>query len=643
MKLSNWVATPKIYLFSFVAIFFLPTVMLGKPYNTDSLAIELKTAQTQKDKHQILLQLCRNSRSITIKKYKSYIDAMAKNAATPADKLDVLYYQILHSYVTGDLAQAEDLIKKIPTKLNDKDKFRFQDARTSLLIKTGKNKEAYALALKTLALAEKIKNESYVLDAKITLGFCQMEFGQMGMAKDWFLNILNAPTTEDLEERKIMAITNLAPCYGSLGLIDSAIFYNDLAIEKATFYNDKRTLAKAYLTKGDIKLYLGKKDEVEKYYNLGIAVDKESGDPYFIVSDMVVLSNYYLETGKIKEALAISLQAKQLAFTKNVGAKKVFVLDNLSRVYNRLGNYNLEAETLRELLEYKDSTYAKNSTRDLARMTALYEVEKKEIQIQNQQLEISRKNILLWATLLLLILSGLFVWFFIKNIRIKNAKKILEQLSNERLESAKELLLAQEEQRRQIGASIHDGVGQMISAAKMNLQAIDETPINQPIINKAINILEQCATETRNLAHQLQPASLSANGLFFAIRELIDNLSTKRLDIKLDIVGFHTKPDANIEITIFRSLQEALQNIVKHAHATIVTILLEENEEEITLIIEDNGVGFEKNNIPTKGLGIRNMQNRIALLKGVFDIETAPNSGTRLTLLIPQNAQPANV
>ncbi len=209
----------------------------------------------------------------------------------------------------------------------------------------------------------------------------------------------------------------------------------------------------------------------------------------------------------------------------------------------------------------------------------------------------------------------------------------------------KELLITQAEVKEQtlqtIAADLHDNIGQLLSITHATLSSInleDEAKSAQKI-QTAIGFVNNSIKDLRQLAKLLQAENLLQQGLINAIEQELDWLKnsgqyqvhfTKNID-----QSYFANPKK--ELFIFRLLQEIINNIIKHAHANTITCTLCFKEQLLNLSINDNGNGFDAALINKKeaGMGIGNMKKRAALIGGTFNIQSAPNKGTSVNIIIP--------
>ncbi len=199
-----------------------------------------------------------------------------------------------------------------------------------------------------------------------------------------------------------------------------------------------------------------------------------------------------------------------------------------------------------------------------------------------------------------------------------------------------------EEERQRIARELHDSIGQNLLLMKLNLQNFENIfPRNDNGKNNyddIIESLEKTIIELKSILFDLKPKILEEMGLGPALKSLCHKISNEtKIKGSVNITGLDKRLNSKIEMSLFRIIQEALNNIVKHSNANEFNIQLIYNENLIRLMISDDGKGIMKkdfNNI--KGLGLVNMRERIESLKGNFKIDSSPNNGTLLIFEIPK-------
>ncbi|UOQ69360.1 PAS domain-containing sensor histidine kinase [Hymenobacter volaticus] len=212
-----------------------------------------------------------------------------------------------------------------------------------------------------------------------------------------------------------------------------------------------------------------------------------------------------------------------------------------------------------------------------------------------------------------------------------------------KLDRHKELLLAilqaQENERQRLAEVLHNGLGQVLYATKLHLDQLD-TPALQALPalaglhQQTARLLADAMHQTRTLAHELVPTSLTEFGLAAAVRDVCRDLSTPQLRVDCQIWGEERELPAPIQVTLFRLAQELAHNIVRHAGATQATLELETLPNWVSLRAEDNGHGFDTQTA-AEGLGLRTVRDAVALLGGTVAIDSSPNSARTSVCAFP--------
>jgi signal transduction histidine kinase len=209
-------------------------------------------------------------------------------------------------------------------------------------------------------------------------------------------------------------------------------------------------------------------------------------------------------------------------------------------------------------------------------------------------------------------------------------------------ELVRNLALAQEEERRRISRELHDEVGQQVSALLLGLGELATeycVPEGSETLRQLRAIAQSVAKEVHHLAVELRPTSLDDLGLVRAMGAYVDTWAGRaKLKAEFHAVGFtNQRLDPAIEITLYRIVQEALQNVLKHARATAVSVIIQLDAAAVSAIIEDDGAGFETDKRQTADrLGLLGMKERAALVGGELRVESTPGSGTSVFLRVPR-------
>jgi PAS domain S-box-containing protein len=218
-----------------------------------------------------------------------------------------------------------------------------------------------------------------------------------------------------------------------------------------------------------------------------------------------------------------------------------------------------------------------------------------------------------------------------------------QRVEQERIQLLTRLVLAQEDERQRIARDLHDELGQQLTALRLTLETLQAQSVERTDFRIQIETLQELARQLdEDIAFRvrgLRSVALEKLGLAPALREYVSNWS-KHFGV---CVQLHTNPSANgrfpseMETMLFRLAQEALNNVIKHARADHVDVIFERGPEHVSLIIEDNGIGFDASNVPDagQGLGLIGMRERAALVGADLQIESTVGHGTTILVRAP--------
>ncbi len=277
----------------------------------------------------------------------------------------------------------------------------------------------------------------------------------------------------------------------------------------------------------------------------------------------------------------------------------------------------------------KDSLSNIQNVKSLAYYQTLYETEKRDLKIENQNANISLLNLknrnqnqlIIFGSLgLLLLFGGIIVYR-----SFLNAKK-REQTQQE---FSQELITTQEYERTRIARDLHDGIGQQIILIKMKAFKAG----NKEISNMAYDALE----EVRSISRDLYPVTLEKLGLTNSIEQLLLDLGKNTdLFVSLDIDNVNTNFNEIESLNFYRFIQESVNNVLKHAQANTLVVNILKQSDGIKILIKDNGLGFEANEKSIENsLGLKTMAERVSMLKGSFAIKSKREEGTSILVQIP--------
>jgi len=231
---------------------------------------------------------------------------------------------------------------------------------------------------------------------------------------------------------------------------------------------------------------------------------------------------------------------------------------------------------------------------------------------------------------------GLFYGLLVER-KSKQAEVLaLEEQQNHTL---KKLIAVQDDERKRIAADLHDNIGPLLVALKINFRRMMNVKEEQQqiaLLNKTEEIIDESILEIRNVAHNLMPKGLSSNGLINTLSNYFEDLQqvyNKRIEFTHEVQSIF---EPELQMNIYRIISELVLNSAKHSNANVISVFIQAHRELVSILINDDGCGFEiKRNGKKKSLGIHSAESRVHYLKGTFHLETSAGKGTSIKIEIP--------
>ncbi|MGZ4042427.1 MAG: tetratricopeptide repeat-containing sensor histidine kinase [Bacteroidia bacterium] len=542
------------------------------------------------------------------------------------------------------------IIKNPKIKISTYHKARLEHKLSSAYISLLKLKEGLDFSLAALKDFESIKDERNATNMLINISNIYIQQNNFKQA-DLILRQAEQKAIH-LNKRTVGNVYNtLGILYAEHQLYDSAERFFLLSTTAREELKDYSSLAWNYNNLGGLYVLKGETGKAITYLEKAMNSFKINEN---IVGQGAIANNLgelYVKLGNNKKALENYSLARQLYNISGDDDNLENLYSNLSNYYENLGDFKTAYQYSDSLIVLKDTLHGRMLDEKIAELQTKFDFEKKNLLIANQKDEIiikeeqnQLKNTIIISILIVSVLLGLSGLLFYQRKRLKQ-KEILnqERIKQQELRS-KAILQAEENERTRIARELHDGIGQQLSAAKLNLDALaNNLKLNKPedslLFKNVLDLMDESVKEVRQVSHSMMPNTLLKTGLASALREFINRISgAGGLKINLGIIGLNERLDQMTEQILFRVLQEIVNNIIKHSGATEVTIQLIRAEEELTLMIEDNGVGFnaaEKLKDESGGIGLKNIKSRIEFLNGHINFDSFPGKGTTISIEVP--------
>lgn len=427
---------------------------------------------------------------------------------------------------------------------------------------------------------------------------------------------------------------------------DSAADMYNRAIDIYIAAKDSNRIAIGYNNLGVLYKNKGDYNKALVNYQKVVEIEKLIGNKFILGSSYINIGSVFIQQNEY--AAAIRYNKMGLDIAREISAQYLAVVasDNIAEAYfgMKIPDSAYAWQKIR-FAENEKYLNAENS-RQINEMQTKFETEKKEQTIALQQSRLAKQKLLIIGGTIIFLMITLYGYLFYRRYKLKKEQEMQQKLMLQREEATVNILTAEENERKRIAAELHDGIGQLMMAAWMNLQAIGkqqeakESDQQQLLLKTTLLVGESCK-EIRQVSHNMMPNALIKKGLVNAVKEFTQQIDKSVIAINVQAEGLDTAIDSLTETILYRVIQECVNNTIKHAQATELDISIYHTEEGIDLLIEDNGRGFNASLVSNNdsGLGLQNIRSRISFLKGSAHWDSIPGNGTVVSIHIPPRRQ----
>ncbi len=455
--------------------------------------------------------------------------------------------------------------------------------------------------------------------------------------------ILKELSDEPAEDKKLQIniLHTLANIYGMQEKYKEALELDEKALKICDTYNVKYLKSSVYDNMANCYMFSGNYAKAKVYFLKSMQIDEAFNNKKQLADTYLNLGQLSQMEGNNVEAIKNLQKAIKLASASEYKLGLFQAYLSLSKAYNKNKQTDSALYAVNQGYLIKDSFINEKTESKIAEMEALYQTEKKEQKLLLQKSELNKKNYFLLAlsiATLLIIFSGIFYY---RRRSLKNKLVVQKEVLKQQDLATKAIIEAEENERKKIAADLHDGVGQMMSAAKMNLSVFEnefnfDNEKQRLGFENIIGMVDESYKEIRNVSHQMMPNALLKSGLANAVREFISKIDDRIIKVALHTEGLNERLDGNIETVLYRVIQECVNNVLKHAQANHLDISILKDKNEVSVTIEDNGVGFNfADKEKFEGIGLKNIASRIKYLQGNIDFSSEKNKGTLVAIHIP--------
>ncbi|MBS1738531.1 MAG: sensor histidine kinase [Bacteroidetes bacterium] len=594
---------------------------LAQTPKVDSLRRIILSSPNDSVRLKSILLLCEQISSIppdTLYQYASRAKTLAQKSDNKQDNLWSEYYIASALSLKGNRDTAMQILNANYNAAqnlinNPKIGNYYSFLKGKFLMKDGKRIEAMQLFYKVLGKSESNKDTFTTIVAQTSIGWVYMELDQNREALNWFFKAIKQGSPHWFTKYSIV-FSNIAATYNSIHKNDSA----EIFINKALYYLSQTPnlvgRANALAIQSGIFSETGRIPLAEKSMNEALTIRRQIGDPFYIVSDIAELGNFYALHGPYQKGINLCKEGIEMATHFNIQSKLPILYNALANNYKASGDYLQYGKTIQRLLEIKDSTFTQKTSEALATLQAKYDVQKNENTILQQGFQLNQSRYRLFASLIFSIVIIASGFFLFRSYRRRQALKMELLQKEEKRIAENEVLLAREAERKRIAADLHDSLGAYASSIAVNVKQLEAQTVsiaNRPIIEELKNNSQEVVSQLRNTIWALKKDALPLTAVSDRIKSFIQHLqksySTTSINVIENIeVDFILSPSHAYHL--FRIAQEAINNALKHSAATEIIIIIKSMANLWEITISDDGAGIGESSV--SGNGMINMRER---------------------------------
>lgn len=462
-----------------------------------------------------------------------------------------------------------------------------------------------------------------------------LQYANRGLTLDQQLN-RSAEISSDLN-----GIGNI---YAEMGKYDSAFSFFRRRVELEEQRGDSAgvasalaDLAAAHTANGDAEA--GLKFHLAALQKLDAAM-KDSSTWYLQKFKAGVLNDMaldYFQVGDYGQSIRIAEEGLAIAASINARKEKRVAYKTLAELHGLSGREDIQMQYMEKYIALNDSLLNEEGQKRIANAEVRYHLAEKEaeiakldainvqMQLESERDEEERRLMIIGAVILLLLIGAAGLILYTRNrMRYKQAQ-------------FRSMIEGEEAERKRIAMELHDGLGQLLSAARLNVSGLEESVKKEDdaILKNSLSLIDDACAEVRNVSHNLMPAALIKMGLIPALRELSAKISQSgKIAVSFSGDQFAGKLNSAEEISLYRIVQETVNNALKYSRAGNISISIT-GSAIITVVVHDNGIGMpDKTADSGYGIGWRNIHSRVELLNGTIAVNSAPGNGTTVTVTI---------
>jgi len=381
-------------------------------------------------------------------------------------------------------------------------------------------------------------------------------------------------------------------------------------------------------SQGKMMLEMNKPEQAITYLKKALDISTITFPYYSTIVPYYNLGEAFYRTGQYQQAEKALLTGLNKASKTGIRKDKLDALSTLASIYRITGQKDNELKVRRSFIELQSALLNKEKLKAINQLEVKYRTAQKDKALAEKQLlivrqkrEIDKNKILISASF-----AGILGLLFLSLFIIRSNKR------RQRIVQLKAMITGEEKERTRIAQELHDGIGGMLAVIQMYCSV--EKNRDNADMQHILHMLETTSDEVRKTAHNLMPEMIQRFSLEEVLMLYCQNMKDAHKSLEIELQVLSPLPDLTYseKLTVYRMIQEAIQNIIKHANASMAIIQIACKNHKIHILIEDDGVGFDLQQVK-KGLGLNNLYTRVNALQGTISIESEKGTGTTINIM----------
>ncbi|MBL0129508.1 MAG: sensor histidine kinase [Flavobacteriales bacterium] len=467
---------------------------------------------------------------------------------------------------------------------------------------------------------------------------CGLAYGMkrrdLGTAFDLMRQGIRSLEVSDAKLLLASNYNNFGVLFEMRGDLDSAYHFYERSLSLKREVGDSLGVPFSMNCLGTVEHMRGNFEASEEWFNQAMQARQARNDAFGVAEEYIYFGELYEAWGRTTDAISAYEQALAATTRLAYPSGRQQALERLSVLHEQNGSVALALQFARSASALKDSLLTAERERAVMELEQKYRAAEKDRSIATLNERAARRQFIIWLVVVVLVLV-VVLGVLVHQLRQRKLREEKDAgIIREREAGLKAVFKATEEERKRLSRELHDGVGQQLGGIKHRLEHARSSG-SDLLLPEVITMLDGTAKEVRDLAHQLMPKALSHVGPVPALRDLVAKaFAGTQVLAEFGSHGIPEEMRPELATGLYRITQELLNNIMKHAKADRVDVQLFRNKDHIVLMVQDDGVGFERKG-STQGIGLPGMSDRARALGGNFVLETSAGKGTLATVRVP--------